>query len=149
LTSAASAARTAWTDPSSSSGRARLPSASPSARASSSAASPRKSSRRSAPEAGSSSGSTGSVERGEAIEVARDTLPEPEEGAYYVFQLVGLEVVEGERPLGRVADVTPAPANDVLELDTGLVLPLVSACVERVDLDAGRIVVSPGFADAG
>ncbi len=89
------------------------------------------------------------VERGEAIEVARDTLPEPEEGAYYVFQLVGLEVVEGERPLGRVADVTPAPANDVLELDTGLVLPLVSACVERVDLDAGRIVVSPGFADAG
>ena len=48
---------------------------------------------------------------------------------------------------GRVAEVVPAPANDVLELDSGLSLPLVEACVREVDLEAGRIVVSPGFAD--
>ena len=46
---------------------------------------------------------------------------EPGEGEYYAFQLVGLEVEDdGRRELGRVADVSSGPANDVLELDTGL-----------------------------
>ena len=49
------------------------------------------------------------------------------------------------RKLGRVTEVTSGPANDVLELDTGLALPLVDACVQEVDLDAGRILVEPGF----
>jgi 16S rRNA processing protein RimM len=84
--------------------------------------------------------------RGAPIEVERSDLPEPEENEYYAFQLVGLEVEEaGGRKLGRVTEVSSGPANDVLELDTGLALPLVDACVEEVDLDAGRILVQPGF----
>ena len=86
------------------------------------------------------------VARGAAIEVERSDLPEPEEGEFYAFQLVGLEVEEaGGRKLGRVTEVASGPANDVLELDTGLALPLVDACVQEVDLDAGRILVQPGF----
>jgi ribosomal 30S subunit maturation factor RimM len=46
-----------------------------------------------------------------------------------------------------VRDVAPYAANDVLELDTGLLLPLVEDCVREVDLQAGRIVVARGFAD--
>ena len=85
-------------------------------------------------------------ERGAAIELDRDELPEPDEGEYYAFQLVGLEVEEiGGAKLGRVIEVSSGPANDVLELDTGLALPLVDACVEEVDLEAGRIVVQTGF----
>ena len=84
--------------------------------------------------------------RGAPIEVERDALPEPAEGEYYAFQLVGLEVEEeGGEKLGRVTEVTSGPANDVLELDTGLALPLVDACVREVDLDGGRIVVRTGF----
>lgn len=84
--------------------------------------------------------------RGDAIEVDRSELPEPEEGEYYAFQLVGLEVEEsGGAKLGRVTEVSSGPANDVLELDTGLALPLVDACVLKVDLDAGRILVQTGF----
>jgi 16S rRNA processing protein RimM len=84
--------------------------------------------------------------RGAPIEVERSDLPEPEENEYYAFQLVGLEVAEaGGRKLGRVTEVSSGPANDVLELDTGLALPLVDACVQEVDLDAGRILVQPGF----
>ena len=90
------------------------------------------------------------VERGTALEVPRTALPEPEAGEWYVFQLVGLEVEEdGGRQLGRVADVEPWPANDVLVLEGGAMLPLVDACVLEVDLDAGRILVAPGFADPG
>jgi 16S rRNA processing protein RimM len=86
------------------------------------------------------------VPRGSALEVDRDALPPPEPGEYYVFQLVGLDVerADGAR-LGRVANVEPGVANDVLELDSGLLLPLVAACVRQVDLAARRIVVEPGF----
>ena len=86
------------------------------------------------------------VARGAAIEVERDQLPEPVEGEYYAFQLVGLEVEEeGGEKLGRVTEIASGPANDVLELDTGLALPLVDACVRKVDLSGGRILVQPGF----
>ncbi|HET7044098.1 MAG TPA: ribosome maturation factor RimM [Gaiellaceae bacterium] len=88
------------------------------------------------------------AERGTELRVPRAALPEPAEGAYYVFQLVGLEVVErGGRSLGTVAQVAPYPANDVLELDSGPLLPLVEDCVLEVDLEQGRIVVAEGFAE--
>jgi 16S rRNA processing protein RimM len=89
------------------------------------------------------------VERGSALEIARAELPPTDDAdTYYVFELVGLAVEEeGGRPLGRVADVVSAPANDVLELDSGLALPLVGACVRDVDLERGRILVAGGFAD--
>jgi 16S rRNA processing protein RimM len=88
------------------------------------------------------------VPRGSELLVPRSTLPAPGEDAYYAFQLLGLSVSEeGGRPLGRVREVVPGPANDVLELNSGLALPLVGACVREVDLDAGTIVIASGFAD--
>jgi len=90
------------------------------------------------------------VERGAELAVPRSELAAPAEGSYYVFQLVGLAVEEaGGRVLGLVTDVTEGVANDVLELDSGLALPLHEACVLDVDLAARRIVVAPGFADPG
>src|SRR5919109_1087698 len=87
------------------------------------------------------------VPRGTRLEVPRGALGAPDEGEYYVFQLVGLEVEEeGGRRLGVVTDVVPAPANDALELDTGLLLPMVEACVREVDLKRRRILVAQGFA---
>jgi ribosomal 30S subunit maturation factor RimM len=38
-------------------------------------------------------------------------------------------------------------ANDVLELDSGVLLPRVEDCVLRVDLDAPLIEVAKGFSD--
>ena len=89
------------------------------------------------------------VARAAELTVPREELPPPEEGSFYVFQLVGLRVDEEGtgRSLGRVVDVVPAPANDVLELDTGFALPMVEECVREVDLDEGRILVATGFAD--
>jgi 16S rRNA processing protein RimM len=87
------------------------------------------------------------VDRGALLQVPRAELPAPEEGSFYVFELIGLEVVQQDASsLGRVADVRSYPANDVLELEDGTLLPLVDACVLDVDVAAGRIVVAPGFA---
>jgi len=84
--------------------------------------------------------------RGAALEVDRATLPAVGPDEYYVFELVGLDVerADGLR-LGQVTGVETGVANDVLELDSGVLLPLVAACVRRIDLNAGTIVVEPGF----
>jgi 16S rRNA processing protein RimM len=88
------------------------------------------------------------AERGGELTVPRAQLPEPDADSYYVFQLVGLDVVEqGGRRLGAVRGVAPGVANDVLELDSGLALPMHEECVREVDLAEGRIVVAAGFAD--
>jgi 16S rRNA processing protein RimM len=88
------------------------------------------------------------VERGATLEVPREALPPTAEGEYYAFELLGLEVVEeGGRLLGCVEAVHPGPANDALDLGGGLLLPLVEACIRSVDLEAGRILVAPGFSD--
>jgi len=86
------------------------------------------------------------VRRGTDLQIRREELEEPAEGEFYVFQLVGLQVVEeGGRALGAVTDVAPGVANDVLELDSGISLPMVEACVAEVDLEGRRILVRRGF----
>jgi 16S rRNA processing protein RimM len=88
------------------------------------------------------------VSRGTELAVPVEALPPIGEDEYYAFQLLGLEVVEeGGRQLGNVTEVQPGVANDVLALEGGVLLPLVEACVRDIDLDAGRILVAPGFCD--
>jgi 16S rRNA processing protein RimM len=85
--------------------------------------------------------------RGARLTIPRDELPLPAEGSYYVHELVGLRVVEaGGRDLGRVRDVLPGVANDVLQLEGGALLPMAESCIREIDLDAGTITVSEGFA---
>ncbi len=90
------------------------------------------------------------VPRGAVLEVPAGELPPPGEGEFYVFQLVGLVAFDEDgRALGRVVDVAPGVANDVLELEGGVSLPMVEDCVRAVDLEGGRIVIAPGFAPEG
>lgn len=88
------------------------------------------------------------VERGAELAVRRDRLPELPADSYYVADLVGMVVLdERGTHVGTVRDVLPGPANDVLELDTGRLLPLVEDCVREVDLAGRRVLLNPGFID--
>jgi 16S rRNA processing protein RimM len=88
------------------------------------------------------------VPRGTELSVPRSTLPEPAADSYYVFQLIGLDVVEeGGRRLGIVQDVVPGVANDVLALESGLALPMHEGCVHAIDLAGRKVVVADGFGD--
>jgi 16S rRNA processing protein RimM len=90
------------------------------------------------------------VGRGIELEIEHADLSPTGENEYYVADLVGATVVEeGGRELGRVTAVAPYEANDVLELDTGLFLPMVEDCIREVDVEHARVVVARGFADAG
>ena len=78
--------------------------------------------------------------RGQDLLVLDDS--ELEEGEYLVEDLVGCRV-EG---LGEVRAVIAAPSCDLLEVgDGGVLVPLVSDAVKRVDLAARTIEVDRGF----
>jgi len=87
------------------------------------------------------------VERGQVLAVPRSALPQPGPDAYYVFQLVGLDVETGGIVVGRVRGVLPGTANDNLELEDGRLVPLVEDAIGKVDLESGRIVLNSGFID--
>ena len=89
--------------------------------------------------------------KGEQVLMARDALPEPGAGHYYLVDLVGLEVLnqQGEH-LGTVKQWLTNGAQDVMELAApgvksgARLIPWVSAVVKDVDLAGGRIVVDWG-----
>jgi 16S rRNA processing protein RimM len=87
--------------------------------------------------------------RGEALEVPRTALGELAEGEFLVDDLVGCEVVDGERPVGQVRDVLLLPSADTLEVErTGLdplLVPLIGDAVRSVDIAARRVDVDTGF----
>jgi len=79
------------------------------------------------------------------FEVPESELPALAEGEYYRYQLIGIEVVDGEgQPLGRLAEVLDTGANDVYAVrnDEGeLLLPAIDTVVKQVNVAAGRMVV--------
>jgi 16S rRNA processing protein RimM len=86
------------------------------------------------------------VERGQELSVPREDLPPPDEGHFYVADLIGLEVVdEAGTSRGSVRDVRPGPANDALELSDGSLVPMIEDAILSVDLDASRVVVATIF----
>ena len=80
--------------------------------------------------------------------VERDRLPPPNDGEFYLADLIGLAAVDaGGTALGTVATVHDYGAGASLEIarpaGTPLLVPFTRACVPEVDPDAGRVVVTP------
>jgi len=81
------------------------------------------------------------------VAVRERDLPRLGPGQFYCYQLMGLEVVDDAgRTLGKVADVLPTAANDVLVVRGGgeeHLIPMIDRVVVCVDLEDRRIVVHP------
>jgi 16S rRNA processing protein RimM len=76
----------------------------------------------------------------------------PDPDTFYVRELIGCEVLAGERPLGVISEVHAAPANDVLEVagaDGPLFVPFTGDAVTDLDLAARRIVIRPDLLGDG
>ena len=85
--------------------------------------------------------------KGSEVAVRRESLPAPEQGTYYLADLVGLEVVnEQGQALGVVKRMFSNGAQDVMEVagDKTRLLPWVAAVVKEVDLQARRVKVEWG-----
>ena len=83
------------------------------------------------------------------VDEDEDAPAEPD--AWYDHQLVGLDVVrafpDGESAVvGKVARIDHFPAQDLLVVktrDDEVLVPFVAAIVPEVDVEAGRVVVTP------
>ena len=75
-----------------------------------------------------------------------ETEPLPE-GAYYLYQLVGLRMITNTgASVGVVKDVESYPAHDMFVVSSGereILVPDVPDIVEKVDVGAGEIVINP------
>ncbi len=73
-----------------------------------------------------------------------EAVPLPE-GAYYHFELVGMEVyAESGEHLGRITDVFTTPANDVYVMRRGkneVYLPATKEIIRQVDRAAKRMTI--------
>mgnify|MGYP001545863995 FL=1 len=73
-------------------------------------------------------------------------VDEVEDDAWFDHQLVGLDVVRDDTLVGRVVRVEHFPAQDLLIVKAGeneVMVPFVSAIVPTVDVQAGRVIVTP------
>ncbi len=78
--------------------------------------------------------------------IDQDAEEEPEEDAWYDFQLVGLRAQRDGEEVGRIVRVEHFPAQDLLVIDTGereVLVPFVSAIVPAVDIAAGVVTITP------
>lgn len=70
-----------------------------------------------------------------------------DDSAWYVADLIGLDVIENDTVIGKVADVINNPAQDLLEitLDSGAdaLIPFVEEIVPHVDIDSGTMTITP------
>jgi 16S rRNA processing protein RimM len=83
---------------------------------------------------------------GVELYIARDKLPETDEGEYYHADLIGLAAVTAaDAPIGRVIAIHNFGAGDIIEIapphGATLLLPFTNAVVPTVDLAAGRVVI--------
>ena len=81
--------------------------------------------------------------------IALDAPPrELDDDEYPAEDLVGCSVVDGDRRLGEVVRLLAYPSCEVLELDSGLLVPMVRDAVKAVDVAGKVIAVDAGFLGA-
>ncbi len=83
--------------------------------------------------------------REQYVMVALEDAAPLEDDEYYLFQVIGLDVIttEGEA-LGRITDVIETGANDVFVVRGPrgeVLLPVINECVRDIDLDKGTVTV--------
>jgi 16S rRNA processing protein RimM len=82
--------------------------------------------------------------RGQYVQVPiEDATPLPE-GSYYLYQLIGLEVITTENQLlGTITEVLETGANDVyvVQGDKEILIPAVADVIKAVDLEKGQVIV--------
>lgn len=87
----------------------------------------------------------GEVSKG-YLTIPREEVPDPPEGSYYVFDLVGCRVEDEDgSELGKVADVQEMPSADLLVIRNGqkeVLIPLVGDFVTEVLVSERRVVVA-------
>ena len=88
---------------------------------------------------------------GTEILAPREALGPLAPGEHLIDDLMGMDVVDGERPIGRVANVVVLPSVEALEVtregSEPLLVPLVRDAVRAIDVERSLIDVDVAFVE--
>ncbi len=84
---------------------------------------------------------------GSLVSTSIENLPPKGEDEYYWFELLGMRVftVDG-RDLGKITQITPTGANDVLHVEGAfgeVLLPMIEEVVLDIDTEGEKMTVDP------
>jgi 16S rRNA processing protein RimM len=91
--------------------------------------------------------------KGQFLKIPESELKPLPEGRYYIFQLVGLDVYEGDLYYGRITEVLQPGSNDVYVVRDGanreILVPALKWVIRSVNLEINRmeVVLPPGLLD--
>ena len=81
---------------------------------------------------------------GKNIYVSRENAVELKDDEYYVMDLIGLDVSDGEKKIGTVKDIMKSKAYSTLVIDYNkkeVLIPLVSDFIEKIDIEKSIIKI--------
>lgn len=86
--------------------------------------------------------------RGALLQVTRDKLWPLEDGVYYQFEIIGLQVVTVDGSVvGEVTEVLTTGGNDVYVVKNRAgqerLIPAIRSIIKQIDTEAGRMVIEP------
>jgi 16S rRNA processing protein RimM len=76
------------------------------------------------------------------LTVDREDAAPLDDGEFYIFDVIGCEVFDGDKKIGTVTNVLRTGSNDVFEVDGNILIPALKTVVKSLDIEAKRIVVS-------
>lgn len=79
--------------------------------------------------------------KGDILTIDEADIPEPEEGQYYIENLIGMDVYTDDRNyLGKLDDVFNTGANDIYQVGD-ILLPAIEEVVKEIDTQNNKITV--------
>lgn len=81
------------------------------------------------------------------IEIEKEDVVELPEGSYFIFDLIGLEVIttKGEK-IGKVKEVISLPANDIYLVEgdkKSYDIPAIKEVIKKIDLEKREMIIEP------
>ena len=64
-----------------------------------------------------------------------------DDGEFYIFDVIGCEVFDGDKKLGTVTNVLRTGSNDVFEVDGNILIPALKSAVKSIDIAGKKILV--------
>lgn len=79
--------------------------------------------------------------KGSLVYINKDDL-KLDKNTYLSIDLIGFNVIINDKLIGAITDVLDTPANEVLILDNGVMIPYVDAFIKSVDISKKEVVVN-------
>jgi len=81
------------------------------------------------------------------ILIRKDALPRKEDGEYFWYELMGLDVfLESGEYLGPISDIMATGSNDIYVIkrgDSEILIPGTHEVIKHIDLQQGKMLVHP------